>query len=132
MYRGDHIEAPIIAIASGGSVAFLVAPLLSIFFDQSLRFYISIGLCYGVVAAFVAYIWPHLGWRTGLWFFVSFPFAILAALLFTDPPAHPNWRGDVIYFFCYASVGIFTACLGGWLGAKFRKQKNSRPPAAFN
>src|SRR5205807_9651399 len=97
MYSGDGFEARIISFGVGGAVLFTIAPLLSVFFGEGALFYVFLTASYFIVAGTVAYIWPQLQWRTGLWFFLSFPFVVLVNFLFSDPPAHPNWRSELTH-----------------------------------
>lgn len=130
MYRGDGIEARIISFGIGGGILFTIAPLLAIFLGEGALFYAFLALGYAVIAGVVAYIWPQLGWRTGLWFFVSFPFVVLAAFLFSDPPARPNWRAELTVLLAYAGSGLAGACFGGWLGAMISKRRAKKLDAA--
>lgn len=133
MYRSDGIEARIISFGVGGGVLFIIAPLLAAFLGEGALFYVFLTLSYTVIAGVVAYIWPQLGWRTGLWFFVGFPLVVLAAFFFSDPPPRPNWRAELTYIFGYAAVGLAGACFGGWLGAMISKRRreklNTAPPS---
>jgi uncharacterized membrane protein YfcA len=133
MYRGDGIEARIISFGVGGGVLFIIEPMLALLVSEGAVYFCLLALSYTFFAAVVAYIWPQLGWRTGLWFFVGFPFVVLAAFLFSDPPPRPNWRAELTGLLAYAGSGLVGACFGGWLGAMIstrrRRKLNTAPPS---
>jgi ABC-type uncharacterized transport system permease subunit len=91
MYSRNTIEARVIAVGVGGAVAFIVGPLLSIAVRSEWLLNCSMALVYAAIAAVVAFWRPQLSWRTGLWFFVFLPPAILVSFFLTaEVPI--NWR----------------------------------------
>ena len=125
MYQGDRSEARVISFAAGGAIAFIVAPLLAIPITTEWRLFSLLAFVYAVASGLVSYIWPQLGWRTGLWFFVFFPTAALASFFFGQ--GFPGWNAlatGVLYY----SWGFFAACFGGWLGSRLRRRSSNQPP----
>lgn len=100
MYRGDGIEARFISFAAGGGVAFIVGPLLEIAVTTEWRLFSLLAVVYAVVSMVVAYVWPQLGWWTGLWFFVFFPAAALASFFLGQ--GLPGWNAFAVGVFYYS------------------------------
>jgi hypothetical protein len=131
MYGRDGIESKIIAVGVGGALLLAMGPLLAITDRADWLSYCLLTLSYAVIAGVVAFIWPQLNWRTGLWFFVFVPPSLLVSLFFTaEVPI--NWNAELKSLSEYA-LAFASACFGGWLGAMISKSRgkklNTAPPA---
>ncbi|SRR6266403_324334 len=127
MYGRNAIEARIIAVGVGGGVAFIVGPLLSIAVRSEWLLNCSLALVYAPIAAVVAFRWPQLSWRTGLWFFVFLPPTILVSFFFTGAEVPINWRAELTSLSGYA-LGLVGACFGGWVGAAIGMRRGKQVP----
>jgi hypothetical protein len=132
MYRGDGIEARIIATGVGGAFLIAIGPLLVVAVRTEWLLNCLLVLSYAAGAAVVAHIWPQLSWRTGLWFFLFLPPALLASFFFTGTEVPIKWQAELRDLFQYV-WGLVGACFGGWLGATIsksrRKKLNTAPPS---
>lgn len=127
MYRGDGIEARFMSVAAGGSVWIIGGGFMGIverLQNQRLADWLVFGIlgaADSVLAVVVAFIWPQLGWRTGLWFFVWLPPAALGSVFLSWGHVPFNWRGEMNAVLWYA-LALIGACLGGWIGAMMRRR----------
>jgi hypothetical protein len=133
MYRGDGIEARIISFGVGGGVLGIIGPMLALLLSESPVYFCLMALSYTFFAAVVAYIWPQLGWRTGLWFFLAHPFVLLGSFFLSAGKVPINWRAELTGLLAYAGPGLVGACFGGWLGAMISNRRAKKldavPPA---
>ncbi len=118
-------EGRIIAAGVGGGLLFTVVPLLGIAVGTEWLSLFLTALSYAVITGVVAFVWPQLSWRTGLWFFASFPLVMLASFLFTGTEAPIRWHAELKSLLEYAP-GLVGACFGGWFGAMISKCRGKK------
>lgn len=85
---------------------------------ESLLFVVIAILLYATSGLALAIIWPHHGWRMGLWLFVIWPPMLLFSVFLTaDVPVNPRTElKDLLAYF----VIFLGACIGGALGSGIR------------
>ncbi len=90
--------------------------------SYSLYPFLFLALSHAIAAGVLGYIWPHIGWRIGLWMFLVWPLFLLVGFLLTADyltSGHANWKDIfVVLLFCFSILPV--GCIGGWLGAAIK------------
>jgi hypothetical protein len=132
----SDVARRIIAVFLGFALVFFITTLGWYFPETSLYPFLLLMLSHVVAATVLGYMWPHIGWRIGLWMFVPWPLFVLVLFLLTgDYLLSPRANGKdilVVLLFCFSMLPL--GCIGGWLGAlmagRYKKDGSPiKPPA---
>lgn len=102
------------------ALAFIVGKFVR---PESLLFVVIAILLYASSGLALAIIWPHHGWRMGLWLSVIWPPMLLfSAFLSADVPVNPRTElKDLLGYF----VMFLAACIGGAIGSAIRGTRDA-------
>ena len=93
--------------------------------EASLYPFLLLMLSHVVAATVLGYMWPHIGWRIGLWMFVPWPvlllvgFGLITGYFFSGNVAWKDVSVVLVFVFSILLIG----CGGGWLGAVLAKRR---------
>ena len=123
--KATDIRARILAVIVGIALLLFVAFVSDLWSKtSSLILFTFFVATYSVAGMVLGFIWPNSGWRLGLYLFSIWPLFLLASVLFSDPPAVVNWRGQLLALFGYVLI-LPGAALGAWVGSIIRRRYTS-------
>jgi hypothetical protein len=119
----------IIAVSLGLGLFSTVIAVGSLFSGSSLYPFLFLVLSHAITAGVLGYIWPHIGWRIGLWMFLVWPVILIVGFSLTADyivSAQEKWKDILVaLLFCFAMMPV--GCSGGWIGALIARYKRHSP-----